>query len=142
MITVRLATKNDCLDFFILSNMDYVRAVSFNKEKISWESHVEWFSKNLLDSNVRFYVIEDENFIGYIRLVIEHNRAIVSIDVLAEYQKKGYATQALGQLIRENNFNFAALVMKGNTASQKLFERLKFLKTEYSDYYLYEYKKN
>ena len=40
-INIRLANSSDIKNVFELSNEDFVRQNSFNKEKIGWEHHVQ-----------------------------------------------------------------------------------------------------
>ena len=69
-INVRFATESDIKNVFELSNDDFVRKNSFNKEKIQWEHHVDWFMKRIKNSSEPFYIIEDENnnFVGQVRI--------------------------------------------------------------------------
>lgn len=141
-MNIRLATKDDCLNVFNLSNMDYVRVHSFNKEKILWDNHVKWFERAITDDCVKFFIIEDNDFMGQVRLNINQNKAVISISLLKEHQHKGVASWALQKIIAENNFQYLAQVEKDNVSSINLFERLGFVKIEdgsAKNYFEYEY---
>ncbi len=141
-MNIRLAAKDDCLNVFQLSNMDYVRAHSFNKEKIVWEDHVQWFARAIADESIKFYIIEDTDFIGQVRLNIVNNIALISISILKEFQHKGIAFSALKKIIAENEYQYLAQVEKDNLPSITLFERLGFVRRkEEENYFEYEFKK-
>lgn len=143
-MNIRLATKDDCLNVFNLSNMDYVRVHSFNKEKIVWENHVQWFARAIANENIKFYIIEDTDFIGHVRLNIDNGTALISIDILQEFQHKSIAYSALKKIIAENEYQYLAQVEKDNVPSIKLFERLGFTQKEDNPaktYFEYEYNK-
>lgn len=141
-MNIRLAAKDDCLNVFQLSNMDYVRAHSFNKEKIVWEDHIQWFARAIADESIKFYIIEDTDFIGQVRLNIVNNIALISISILKEFQHKGIAYSALKKIIAENEYQYLAQVEKDNLPSITLFERLGFVRRkEEENYFEYEFKK-
>lgn len=141
-MNIRLAAKDDCLNVFQLSNMDYVRAHSFNKEKIVWEDHVQWFARAIADESIKFYIIEDTDFIGQVRLNIINDIALISISILKEFQHKGIAFSALKKIIAENEYQYLAQVEKDNLPSITLFERLGFVRRkEEENYFEYEFKK-
>lgn len=144
MVTIRLAAKDDCLNVFQLSNMDYVRAHSFHKEKIVWENHVQWFAKAIADKNIKFFILEEAEFIGQVRLNISNDTALISISILKEYQHKNIAFSALKKIIAENDYQYLAQVEKNNLPSIALFERLGFVKRKEEankTYFEYEYLK-
>lgn len=140
MMNIRLAVKDDCLNVFQLSNMDYVRAHSFNKEKILWENHVEWFARATADEKIKFFIIEHTEFIGQVRLDITGETALISISILQKFQHKNIAFSALQKIIAENDYTYLAQVQKDNRQSIKLFERLGFVKRkEETDKNYFEY---
>lgn len=112
MITVRLAEERDCKNVFLLSTMDYVRKNSFNTEKILWENHVEWFKKALTSEKIKFFIIEEDGFIGQVRLSVCGSTAAVSISLLEEFQHKGYAYFAMKKIIDEHSYHYLAQIKK------------------------------
>lgn len=144
MLTIRLARKEDCFNVFNLSNMDYVRENSFNTEKIVWENHIQWFARAIAAENIKFYVIEDTEFIGQVRLNIDNDNALISISLLKEFWHKGIAFHALQRIMAENTYHYLAEVKKNNLPSIKLFERLGFRRQKEDvskNYFEYEYLK-
>lgn len=94
--------------------------------------------------NIKFFIIEDTEFIGQVRLNITENIARISIRLLKEYQHKGIAYQALTKIIAENNYQYLAEVEKDNLPSVKLFERLDFIRRKEKtdkNYFEFEYVK-
>lgn len=130
MINIRPAAESDCANVFRLSNMDYVRQNSFQTEKILWDNHVRWFKNCLQDSRVKFFIIEENDFIGQVRLNIRDGNAVISISILKEFQNKGIASRVLRQIIEENDYSYSAQVKTANSISQKLFESLGFVRTD------------
>ena len=144
MITIRLSAKDDCLNVFQLSNMDYVREHSFHKEKLFGKIMCSGLQGQQLMKNIKFFIIEDTEFIGQVRLNITENIARISIRLLKEYQHKGIAYQALTKIIAENNYQYLAEVEKDNLPSVKLFERLDFIRRKEKtdkNYFEFEYVK-
>lgn len=131
---LRNANEGDLKDVFELSNKDYVRQYSINKNKILWEDHVKWFNNVLKDKNIVFYVVTDENnsFLGQIRYKLEKDNAIVSISLSDNLRGKGLSKMILNQsiekLLKENSNidKILAYVSESNTASMKIFKGLKF----------------
>lgn len=133
-IYLRNVDEMDLKDVFELSNKDYVRQYSINKNKILWEDHVRWFNNVLKDKNIVFYIVTDENnsFLGQIRYKIEKNNATVSISLSDELRGKGLSKKILDQSIvklfkEKSNINeITAYVSESNIASMKIFTGLKF----------------
>lgn len=133
-IYLRNVDEKDLKDVFELSNKDYVRQYSINKNKILWEEHVDWFNKVLKDKHVVFYVVTDENnsFLGQIRYKLENENAIVSISLSDKLRGKGLSKMILNQSIvklfeNKSNINeIIAYVSESNVPSMKIFTGLKF----------------
>ncbi|NLJ17762.1 bifunctional UDP-2,4-diacetamido-2,4,6-trideoxy-beta-L-altropyranose hydrolase/GNAT family N-acetyltransferase [Globicatella sulfidifaciens] len=133
-IYLRKVHIKDLKDVFELSNKDYVRQYSINKDKILWDDHVKWFNNVLKDSNIVFYVVTDERnaFLGQIRYKLEKDSAIVSISLSDKLRGKGLSRMILDQSIEklfEENLNvneIIAYVSESNVASMKIFKDLKF----------------
>lgn len=133
-IIIRKVKQEDINDIFELSNKDYVRRYSFNKRKIEWEDHVNWFNRIIEDKNVAFYVIsdKDDHFLGQVRFNINNNSAIISISLSELIVGKGFSKmilrQSVDKLFRENNAidEIIAFVSEDNIASVKLFTSSNF----------------
>lgn len=133
-IYLRNANEEDLEDVFELSNKDYVRQCSINKNKILWDDHVKWFNNVLKDKNIVFYIVTDENnsFLGQIRYKLEKDNATVSISLSDKLRGKGLSKMILNQSIKElfkeksNIDKILAYVSESNIASMKIFKGLKF----------------
>ena len=139
--SLRKAKKHDITDVFELSNKDYVRRYSINKNKVSWEDHVKWFNNVLEDEKVVFYVITDvrDSFLGQIRFNLENDAATVSISLSDKIKGRGFSKGLLKQSIdklfaEENQVNeIIAYVSKSNFASMKIFTGLNFKVNDTND---------
>lgn len=133
-IFLRKVTDNDLEDVFKLSNQDYVREHSINKNKIKWDDHMIWFNGVINDPNNLFYVVSDDldRFLGQIRYKIKNNAATVSISLSHLLIGKGYSKDLLLQSInklfceRKEVKEIIAYVSKKNTPSLKLFKKAGF----------------
>ncbi|MDF2593465.1 MAG: hypothetical protein K0S75_2931 [Clostridia bacterium] len=131
---LRNVSSGDMEGVFALSNEDYVRQYSVNKERITWEEHVRWFTNILQDRDNVFYVITDhsERFLGQIRYRIENDNAIVSISLSNLIMGKGLSRQLLLESInklfqeRKEIKVIIAYVSENNIASDKLFKKAGF----------------
>jgi spore coat polysaccharide biosynthesis predicted glycosyltransferase SpsG/RimJ/RimL family protein N-acetyltransferase len=140
-IHLRRVQKQDIKDVFELSNEDYVRRYSINKNKILWEDHVKWFNKVLEDDNIVFYVVTDgsDSFLGQIRFNIDKDNATVSISLSNKLRGRGLSRSLLKQSIKklfaeENQVNeIIAYVSEINVASMKIFTGLNFKVNDAND---------
>ncbi|NMA49298.1 MAG: UDP-2,4-diacetamido-2,4,6-trideoxy-beta-L-altropyranose hydrolase [Tissierellia bacterium] len=134
-ILIRNVKSNDIDNVFNLSNQDYVRKYSINKEKINWEDHISWFNNTIQDRNIVFYVITDdmEQFLGQIRYKINDSIATVSISLSDLIIGKGYSKfillKSMEKLFSERNEvnEIIAYVLEKNIPSVKIFENAGFL---------------
>lgn len=133
-IFIRTVKSDDIEEVFNLSNQDYVRKYSINKEKIKWEDHARWFNNTIQDRDSLFYVVTDsiERFLGQIRYKIENGIATVSISLSHLITGKGLSRPLLIESIdkllieKEELTGIIAYVSENNTASVKLFEKAGF----------------
>jgi UDP-2,4-diacetamido-2,4,6-trideoxy-beta-L-altropyranose hydrolase len=135
---LREIREEDIRDVFNLSNEDYVRKLSINTKKISWEEHINWFEKITSSKDNVFYVVTDRtnNFLGQLRYKIDNHSATVSISLCKSITGKGLSKQFLIESIKlisdERNEleNIIAFISDKNIASKKLFEKVGFLLCE------------
>ena len=138
---LRKVMKNDIEKVFKLSNEDYVRKYSINKNKIKWEKHLIWFNNILKSEENIFYVVTDisDNFLGQIRYNIEGYSAIVSISLCKSIIGKGLSSILLKfsiELLKKEKKeikNVIAFVSNKNIASEKLFSKTGFQLYEEND---------
>jgi spore coat polysaccharide biosynthesis predicted glycosyltransferase SpsG/L-amino acid N-acyltransferase YncA len=134
IINLRKVKSEDIKEVFDLSNQDYVRRYSINKDKIEWANHVKWFNSVLEDKRTVFYVVTDKNesFLGQIRYKIDQNSATVSISLSEKLKGKGLSKEILNKSIKkifdeeQSVKNIIAFVSEDNIASKKIFEGLNF----------------
>ena len=135
-LKIELATTSDIKNISDLSNDPIVRQNSLNPNFISWQDHIDWFTKKIKDKNTFFYVIKnkDNDFIGQIRFEQITNSLdyVVSISIKSDYRGKG-----LVSLILKN----AQDKFKKNKNARKIYAYIKkenfisvktFLKAGYS----------
>ena len=132
MLKCRFAEKDDVDLYFGWANDESTRNNSYNKENISYESHVEWFLRKVQSeqSSMYVYMTEDGSPVGQVRIdkdsVAGGNNAIIGISVDAMNRGKGYSTQMLemasGDFLRRNpGFHITAYIFVTNHASYKSF---------------------
>ncbi|BDU51153.1 UDP-2,4-diacetamido-2,4,6-trideoxy-beta-L-altropyranose hydrolase [Haliovirga abyssi] len=133
---IRKLEEKDKKNIYDLSNKDYVRRYSLNKNKILWSEHLIWFDKQLNDKNTIFFVIESgkNDFLGQVRLnkIIDKEEAVISASFSEKIKGKGMGKYILGDVIkkvkkeRDDIKNIIAVINKNNISSVKLFKRLGF----------------
>ena len=135
-----LATTNDLIDIFNLSNDPIVRSNSFNSAPISLENHKNWFYKKINDPHCTFYVIRDtqNQLVGQIRLdKIENtiNEFLIGISIAKAYrgQKLGdklLKTGSVKFLQQNKNSKIIAYIKQENIPSLKIFLKAGYMITE------------
>lgn len=110
-----------------------VRAQSLSSKKIFYADHIKWFSKKLSDSNCYLYIAYANDLpYGMIRFDINANTATISYLVDRNQRGKGVGSaivaQGLKKFLSEASFHgtIHAHVKASNSASIKIFERLRF----------------
>ncbi|NBG89528.1 bifunctional UDP-2,4-diacetamido-2,4,6-trideoxy-beta-L-altropyranose hydrolase/GNAT family N-acetyltransferase [Isachenkonia alkalipeptolytica] len=140
-INLRKIKSEDIKEVFDLSNQDYVRRYSINKDKIEWADHIKWFNSVLEDKSTVFYVVTDKNesFLGQIRYKIAQNSATVSISLSEKLKGKGLSKEILSKSIKkifeeeQSVKDIIAFVSENNIASKKIFEGLNFKRVKDED---------
>jgi len=89
---LRYVNPYDDIITFKWASDQRVRVFSFNKEKISWDEHKNWFSKKLADKKCEFFILEHQGLnIGAIRFDSgENGEMIISYLIDPDFQGKGY----------------------------------------------------
>lgn len=134
-IYLRKVEIRDIDDVFRLSNEDYVRKYSINKDKIKWEDHVKWFERIIQSPDDLFYVITnpDNTFLGQIRYKIEDAEATVSVSLSKEILGKGLSYPLIKrslEMLKNDSGKInkvIAFISKENIPSQKLFTKAGFV---------------
>lgn len=82
-IIVRKATPRDCYDIWRWRNDLRVRRISFNRERISYEDHKEWFKKKVRDNQTWLYIGQNDKKekVGQVRFDADEGRPIAYINI-------------------------------------------------------------
>jgi UDP-2,4-diacetamido-2,4,6-trideoxy-beta-L-altropyranose hydrolase len=120
---LRKATPDDGHFLYQLRNDPTVNAQSITQNDFTYESHIEWLTKKLEDSNTHLYVVLFKNQpAGQVRVDADN---VVSISVLKDHRGQGVARAALTQTL-ELHSSLTAWIEPQNRASLKLFEGVGF----------------
>jgi RimJ/RimL family protein N-acetyltransferase len=120
---------------FKWANNSNVRKFSLTKDLIQWEQHKLWFEKCLIDEYCKYYFLYKDGIpVGSIRFDIDDSKKAkinYLIDPSYHGQKLGFyiLSKGVNKLLNENKqiTEIYGYVMKGNTPSIKIFEKLKFI---------------
>ena len=125
----RLANADDADLLFSWVNDFKVRKNSFSSDEISYQEHIEWFSKTITDENVSIYIYcLDDQPIGQVRLKYENNSVLISYSVAQKYRGAGFGKQIIHDIEKKiverypKTRKIVAKVKSDNIASQKIFE--------------------
>lgn len=136
--------KLELKDFEILltwRNHVEVSSNSYNQGVISLKDHKIWFEKILNSKSIFTYILEfNQTPVGVIRFENESSRS-TKINYLIDpnHHGKGLGTEILKLGIEKNKVEnqdqqkFHGFVLKSNTASIKIFEKLHFKKVSEND---------
>ena len=130
---LRPARAEDARLLWDWANDPVIRAASFASEPIPWESHQQWFERQLASPDARIYIFENEgtDAVGQVRYQIESRRATLSINLAPKFRGHGLGTKVLLRGIEEL-FNTTAVdtidayVKPSNERSLELFRRAGF----------------
>jgi len=130
MLSIRKATQDDVETYFRWANDQIVRQNAFTTDKITWETHVGWYSEKLKDHSCYLYIIEKQNnLLGQVRFDVDPiaGNAEISYSVGAEYRGGGLGKILLDMAIIQlkndshNTYSLIAKVKGNNTASSRVF---------------------
>jgi|TARA_B110000967_G_C18895991_1_gene570673 RimJ/RimL family protein N-acetyltransferase len=146
MIELRFAEEKDAKDIFEWRNDKYSRKLSHNSNLISWENHLNWFSKTLKDKKICMFLCldkHDKSKIGIVRFDINETSAKVSINLSPLKKGFGYGGPSLQNSIRKfyehhkSILSIKAEIKIDNSASIKIFERSGFILEKESNNIMY-----
>lgn len=130
-VRLRPMHAEDCQQLFQWQSIPEVRAYARNPEVPSWKDHQAWFFSALDSERRQLFIVEYEGKpAGMVRLdALEEILSFeVSIIIDPQYHRSGIGVAALSLLrILWPEANFMAEVLKGNSASQKLFEKAGYI---------------
>jgi RimJ/RimL family protein N-acetyltransferase len=127
--TLRRTIESDCRSFWQWANDPTAHAVSYAREPIPWDRHMEWFRARLTDPKTILYtaVSRSGDPMGMVRYQLEGTHAILSINLGAQFRGKGLGRSLLF-LATEELFRTSAVtaidafVRISNEPSVRLFE--------------------
>ncbi|MFV0520495.1 MAG: GNAT family N-acetyltransferase [Lachnospirales bacterium] len=133
-LVLRKANKEDVESVFKLSNEDYVRRYSINKDKILWENHIKWFENVIFSEKDFFYIVtnNEKDFLGQVRFNISENECVISISLSIAIKGKGLANDILKKSLyaffeeEKKTYDIIAYIDKENIGSIKLFKSVGF----------------
>lgn len=144
-IRLRAANREDVITYFNWANDPEVRKSAIQGSVISLETHKEWFTSKLNDSNSHLFVLVAANLpVGQIRFDMEGNVARIdySLDKLVRGRGWGAKLVSLGvdMLQKIEPMKLLAEVKVSNKASKLVFLRLGFTIAESKgDYLIFHY---
>jgi len=132
-LRLRRSLESDCQTIWQWANDPEVRAVSFRREPIPWDQHVNWFRSKLTDPRAFFYVATNHTgqAIGQVRYQCDETRAVLSLNLAPGFRGKGFGKKML-LLATEELFQGSsvtgidAYVKPANHSSLRLFESAGF----------------
>lgn len=94
-LQLRAVTAADAAMLHEWANDPLTRRMSFSRETIPWDSHVEWLKRRLADPDCRFCVVQDANGrpLGQARLDRTGSRATLSFGLAAPARGQGLAAR-------------------------------------------------
>lgn len=116
--------KNNKEFLLKLRNKKSSRTNSFSNQKIIAKDHTTWF-KNFISNpkNLGFIIKINSKIIGYLRYDDKGLHYEISLSILPNFQKKGYASEAIKLSERKLKKKLIiAKVMKGNKNSELFFQ--------------------
>lgn len=134
-MVVRKVAQDDTKLCYTWANDPQVRQNSYTQEPISWETHVAWFNARLSDEHSYFYILELESMpMAQIRFQVQRQTAVLNYLIDSKYRGKGLGSTVISLGIKKflEDFNkpvaINAHVKISNPASQRAFEKMKFVK--------------
>lgn len=124
-LILRRVAEPDCEILLRWANDRESRKQSFHTEKISVEEHMAWFQRKLQDDFCQMFILlYHGKEAGQIRLDQNGDTAWVSYAIAPEYRGMGLGGEILRLAEAYAGGNvLAGRVKRGNTASQKCFEK-------------------
>lgn len=121
-----------------------VRAFSFEKSKVSYEEHLKWFSRKIIEEDCSYLIAEIEGEqIGSIRGDFTDKGVIISFLIDSKHHGNGYGRYLLLKGLTHFKSKWPSKTMIGyvqtrNIASSKIFESLGFSSNEVSNIITYK----
>ncbi len=124
---LRKAELSDAEDILRWRNDEETRANSFNKEKISLVSHMNWLKKKLSQEGTYMFILMDGDAkAGNIRVDVMDSMGEISYCVAPELRGRGYGSRMIALVEKEmppEVKSLMGLTLKTNRASGRCFEK-------------------
>lgn len=131
-LKLRSVVEEDSFLLFKWANSFEVRENALNSQRIEWKKHQTWFREKISSPNSKIYILENGNLpIGQIRYD-RKEQGFWYMDFFIEQKFRGLGLgKKIIELSRSNiSGPVKALVKKENLASNKVFQKLGFEKTQ------------
>lgn len=138
-VKLRRAEIDDLDLVFSWQSNPIIRQYFRNSQPVTYDEHVLWYNKAIIDTNYHFYIITYYGYsAGLIRLdALENNEMEISILISPEFQGNNLASIALNKIVQQYcSTVILAHVATKNAASHKLFSRANFAKINENNYRL------
>ncbi|MEZ6086942.1 MAG: UDP-2,4-diacetamido-2,4,6-trideoxy-beta-L-altropyranose hydrolase [Pirellulaceae bacterium] len=145
---LRRATHDDRELYYHWAQDPAVRANSLNSDPIPWDSHCDWFAKQLARGDtVMLVAMREETAVGQIRFSqTEHHEWNVAFSVDSESRGRGTGRQLLmlgtQWMFHHRLSPLIATVKVGNDASANCFRRLNWESIPSNDSTLFRFRKS
>ena len=130
---LKRACKQDCDLIFNWANDVSVRKNSFNSNELNYDEHVVWFDNKLHSNNSIIFLFYYNNLpVGQVRIDIENKVGIISYSIDKDFIGCGLSIEMLRLLEVNVNKDVNKLIGNvkfGNVGSQKIFEKLGYVKS-------------
>jgi RimJ/RimL family protein N-acetyltransferase len=133
MITLRPVTDKDCKMVWFWANDPQVRAFSFSKDDISYDTHIRWFEMKLNDPNCAFFIADKTNHqsVGLVRYDLTGEDATISVIVSKNFKGQGYGSHIIKngseRIFKTRQVaKIHAYMLPQNYASVKAFKKANF----------------
>ncbi len=140
-VYLREVTEDDKDLLYHWCNDPQCRANSLNSEFISYETHCKWFERKLEDEDSYMYICMNEDKpAGQIRVDCLDGIGTISYSIAKEHRGMGLGYEMLRLLEKDippTIKKLHAVVKAENSASQKCFEKLRYIRTREEELYHY-----
>ncbi|MBN2881028.1 GNAT family N-acetyltransferase [Candidatus Woesearchaeota archaeon] len=126
---IRFATQDDCEILYSWRIDPDVRKVSKDSSEFTYDSHKAWFTKALMNANIKIFIVELDNIpAGQVRFNIQNDSAVISVSLSKDYRGKGLGSKVIqlasNKFCSEFNINkIIAYIRQDNISSRKSFEK-------------------
>ena len=129
-IILNIASESDCRDLWLWRNHPAVRRYFFNRKRISWQEHKEWFYSKVKDGDARIYIAKrGKDKVGVIRFEEAMAVVRVSVNLNPSFFGRGLGSKIIKlgteKLLNEMKTKkpVVAETTKDNIVSQKAFSK-------------------